>query len=206
MLFPEPDPARRWLIDELSRAEYQPSLSERIRQALSDLLDWLTRDLKGGSLPAWIFMLAAAVAVLALALALSRLRRDRRVTEAADVFDDVRRTAVEHRALAAAALADGDYATALIESVRAITAGLIDRDLLSDLPGVSSLEVLQCCVGAFPTTQASAVTTIRRFDEVRYGDRAPERTWAKAAADLDAQLSTLEPVDSASGPVLAVPR
>lgn len=208
-LFPDPDPARAWLANELSKPDYQPSLYDRIAGALQDLLNWLTRNLRLGEVTiSWILIVALFAIVLIVGFALTRLRRSHRLADADhEVFGDERRSAADHRALAKAALAEDDMSTVVIESMRALTSDLIERGVVPDLLGLTSREVVESAARRFPSFLPRLRAGSRVFDETRFGGRTPSGAQAEEMMSLDHDLSMAEPTGAAmAGPVMAVPR
>ena len=206
-LFPDPGAARDLLARELSKPEYQPDLAERIRDWINELLSRFFNSAPSGSVAMQVVLaVLAVVAVAAIAVALSRVRRNHASPVDPDVFDGVRRSAIDHRALAASAYSDGDYDTALIEAVRALTAGLIERGLLSEVPGLTSHETQAAADAHFADYSAALHSTVMAFDEVRYGGIEATKSRARAAIDLEVQISGATPASSGDAPVMAVPR
>lgn len=206
-LFPDPGAARDLLARELSKPEYQPDLVERIQEWINELLSRLFNSAPSGSGVMQVLLaLMAVVALAVIAWALSRVRRDQASPVDPDVFDGVRRSSIDHRALAGSAYSDGDYDTALIESVRALTAGLIERGLLSEVPGLTSHETKAAADAHFAEHRAALHNTVTAFDEVRYGGIEATKSRARAAIDLEVQISGATPASSGDAPVMAVPR
>lgn len=209
-VLPGPDDARELLRTELDRPEYRPGLFERIRAWFADLFETLFGGLSGTDLPTWWILLvllglgAALVALVVWVLLRGRGGRTGHADEG--VFDGRRLSAASHRAAAQRALADGDHDLAVVEAVRALAAGLIERSLLADAPDLTVHELTQTAAARFASERESLVRTGQAFDEVRYGDRHADAETARAALELEQRIAGSRPGDGATGPVAAVPR
>jgi len=209
-LRPDPGPAHDWIRQELAKPEYQPTLLERatrwIGSALARLLDAVSGIARLNSVVAIAILV---VALVVIALALGRLRREPRNRGAADrsVLEDTRTTAAQYRARATKALAEERWDEAVVDGMRAIAVGLVERALVEDQPSATAHEVATTASGVFPTEQARLESAARLFDDVRYGDRHADRAGAGALLELERSLRHLHPERTGSnGPVLAVPR
>lgn len=204
----DPDRARELLVRELSRSRYQESLVERFQRWLTDLLDSLGEATSGsGVLGVVTAVVVVVVLVALLGLALSRLRRDGgRERAAAAVFEQRRRSAEQHRRDAEAALAAGRHDEAVLEAVRALTAGLVERDLLREAVGLTVLETTAVAASRFPT-HADDLQRLRvAFEETRYGDRRADAAVATDALRVEELVRRSAPARAASGEALpAVP-
>ena len=208
-LRPDPGTARDWLSQELSRGAYQQSLLERVNAWFDDLLARL-RDTTSGSDGLGTLVAVVVVVALAagLALLLSRLRTNApaRSPEAA-VFSEVREASAVHRRRAGEALRAGRFEEAVVESVRAITSGLFERELLPQHLDVTVHEVSEQGASLFPVHGDRLRAVGRAFEDTRYGDRAATREQAEEAVALDHDLLGLSPDRGGAGePVSAVPR
>ncbi|GAB3256192.1 hypothetical protein GCM10027425_16610 [Alteromonas gracilis] len=207
---PGPDDARELLRTELDRPEYRPSLLERLRTWLADLFDAIFGGLGGASLPTWwilLILVGLGAALVALVVwVVLRTRRKRGTVEDDGVFGGRRRSAAGHRAAAELALAEGRHDDAVVEAVRALAAGLIERALLPDAPDLTVHELTLTAGARFPGERDALRRTGRAFDEVRYGDRHVDAPTAEAAVALERRISAARPGDAEAGPVAAVPR
>lgn len=212
-LTPDPDPARSWVRAELARSEYQPTLYERVRgfilDRFNDLIDG-ARHVGQLSTPVALALLIAIVALLVVVL--SRLRpAARRRREPVAVFDEERADAAAHRLRARRALDEARFDDALVEAMRAIASGLIERDLLSDLPSLTAREVTSAAQRSFPGLAERLESAVVGFDAVRYGDRHADRGAAEQmlalVRDLQHAQPDAEPIPTTAGtPWAAVPR
>lgn len=209
-LVPEPGTAHDWLRRELLGADYRPSPLERVRGWFSHLFDQAqsgTGSLAGLGGP--LLLLLALLVMAGIAFLVLRLRRNPRGgPEVESVFGDLRRTAVEHRALARAAFDGGRWDEAVVEGMRALTARLVERRLVDDVPAATAHEVTTLATPSFPSYQQQLATAARVFDETRYGDRRATRDRARAMLDLERALHAAIPAtgNGRRRPVAAVPR
>ena len=208
-LTPGPGTAREWLRDELSKREYQPSLTERFWQWVQDLFDRV-RDATaavGGFDPVLAVLLLVALVALA-AFVLSRLRPNPAApTGDRAVFAAARLAASDHRELAQDALDRGDWDSAVVESTRALAASLFERDLVPEDQGATAHEISAGAAHVFPSARERLDRAALAFDETMYGDRRADEPRAREVADLELELRTTAPAPhhrGASAP--AVPR
>ncbi len=208
-LSPDPDQARRWLEDELSRRDYQESLLERFGRWFDDLMDTI-RDATGqvGLMNPVLATVLLVVLAGLLAFALSRLRRSVAVTgQASTVFSEKRQSAEDHRRSAHDALEQSRWDDAVVESVRALASGLVERGLLPEQADLTVHELTERAAQLYPSLAARLRSTGVAFDETRYGDRPADEVRAREAVALDLETSRRAPEESGiRGPVSAVPR
>lgn len=209
MIRPEPGPARDWVREELARSEYQPSLLERVAGWFGDLLDKLLNAADGiGRLDPVFALVLVGLLVVGAAVVLARLRPAGVRREAsAPVLGEKRMTAAGHRALAERARDEGRYDDAVVEALRAIAVGLVERALLDDRPATTAREVALAAAASFAGLAGRLHAAAERFDAVRYGDRHADRAAADELLDLEAAVRHAHPeATGTAGPVLAVPR
>ena len=208
-LVPGPGTARDWLREELSRREYQPTLSERFWHWVQDLFDRV-RDATvgaGGFDPVVALVLLALVTALA-AFVLSRLRANPGgEAPAGAVFTEKRLSAADHRGLAQGALSRGDWDTTVVEAMRALASGLFERGLVVEESGATAHEISATAAESFPTERDRLERAALTFDETRYGEQAARESGAREILALEEDLRSAPPRPAASaGPVAAVPR
>jgi hypothetical protein len=209
VLFPAPDQARRWLGDELSRPDYQESVVERFERWFSNLLDQLNEATgKVGLMNPLLAALLLVALVGLFAFALSRLRRNVAVpVHGAPVFADAPRRAEDHRRSAHEALEQGRWGDAVVESVRALASGLVERGLVPEQADLTVHELTENAAALFPVLGDRLRSTGASFDETMYGDRPGDERRAREAVALELETSRRAPeVASSRGPVSAVPR
>jgi hypothetical protein len=133
---PDRETARRWLLEELSRPEYDqnPSLLARLLDWIAGLFDGLPA-LDASRLP----LALAAVAVIALVAVIAwrvagPVRVARRPRSSTVVLADDERTAAELRAAADAAAARGDWHHAVLDRFRAVVRTLVEHHPFLERP------------------------------------------------------------------------
>jgi hypothetical protein len=179
---------------ELSKGIYHPgtSLIERIGHAIARLLDAAQVAVPGGW---WAVATLAALAVIAAAAVLRWIGpvARARARAAGPVLAAGGLTAREHREQAERQAAAGDFAGAIIESARAIAAGLEERGVLAPRAGRTAGELAAEASQALPGHAAGLREAARLFDDVRYGDRAGTPAGYRRLRDLDAGISAAGP-------------
>lgn len=208
-LRPDPGPAQDLVRSELAKSEYQPTLLERIGDWFWGLLEKVTGAAENvGRLNPLLALGLLAVLLVGIAFVLARLRREPR-SRAAEraVLEDTRTTAAQYRARAGRALAEERWDDAVVDGMRALALGLVERALVDDLPAATAREVATAASAVFSSERARLDAAARLFDDVRYGDRHASRAGATDLIDLENSLRSLRPDTTAeAGPTLAVPR
>jgi hypothetical protein len=191
---------------ELSKAIYHPGVpvTERIEHAIGRLLNGV-----GVTVPVgwWAIVALAALLVIAVSAVLAwtgPVRRSR--SRARDTLLSAGHLgARDHRQQAERMAAVGDYAAAIIESVRAIAVDLEERGVLPPRVGRTAdefaAEASQPLPGHGPGLRAAA----RLFDDVRYGERAGTAAGYQQVRDLDVAIQAARPVVSAVSPEAVSP-
>jgi hypothetical protein len=208
-LHPDADTAREWLRQELLRREYRPNLVQRMQDWFQELLGKANGTGSLGGLSDAVLLGLTVLVALLLVFVLSRLRRNAGADRAPEaVFGDVRRTAAEHRRLARAAYDTGAWDDAVVEGMRALAAGLVERQLVDDVPAATAHEVTSLAAPRFPSYADRLESAATAFDETRYGDHRANRERASAMLELESALTGASPSNGsdARGPVSAVPR
>ncbi len=179
------DSARHAARRELSRREYadaQPPLLlralGRALRFLGDLFDGVAVRLGSGGVARVLLLAVLAAAVAAVLIRLGPLGG--RAARRPAVFDGGRaRTAAEHRAAAQELAAQGRFAEAVRERLRAVVRELEARGVLDARPGRTAGEVARDAGAAVPPLAADLGRAAGLFDEVWYGGRgAREDTYA----------------------------
>jgi hypothetical protein len=208
-LFPDPETAREWLQDELARPEYQEPLLERLARWFNELVG-SARDATdtSGGLSRLVALVLLALLVVGVAVALSRLRANPAPPRSGTaLFTQARETAEEHRRRADAALRQERWGEAVVESVRALASGLVERNLMAEQAGVTAHEIGSRAAELFPSHRSRLEAMSAVFDETRYGDRAADETHARDVVALEAELGSRIPEGTgARGPAIVVPR
>ena len=109
---------------------------------------------------------------------------------------------------ARAALGAGRWDDAVLEAVRALAAGLVERGLTPERRASRSRDHRRRRRHAVPRRAgAGSEQVAAAFDETRYGDRPADEAQARAAVELERDLARAAPGGpGATGPVGAVPR
>jgi hypothetical protein len=198
---PDDEQARRWLEDELGRADevYTPP---EMPQWLQDFLDWL-RDLLGsadveppatgadtGGTVGIILAVVLVVAALGVAFAifgLPRLRR--RSTVTGDLFgEDDDRSSRQIRSAAQQAADAGDFTSAVVEVFRSLARDLAELGIVIAFPGTTAREFGRRASDVFPADAARLDDAAAVFDGVRYlGLTGTAEQWQRMSA-LAAEL------------------
>lgn len=207
-LQPDPDQARGWLREELSRPEYRQSWLERLRGWLLDQLDAVARAADGLSAGSSLLVLAiAALLVIGAALLVTRLRpAGRQAARGAAVLGDTTDTADEHRRRAALALENGEWDAAVVEAMRALARSLHERGLASVQATTTAREVTLLAAAAFGGQERPLAEAATLFEEIRYGDRRATPSAARKVVDLERALAATHPSYDGHPGLPAVPR
>lgn len=167
--------------EELARREYddaQPSvvvraLGRALRE-LAELLDGAAATLGNGPVATTLLVLLlagiTAVVLVRLGPLAGRDRQQRALFEAGGA-----RTAAEHRAAAESAAAEGRFADAVRERLRAVVRELEARGVLDPRPGRTAAEVAHDAGAVVPALVADLRRAAGLFEEVWYGGRTADR-------------------------------
>ena len=206
---PDAPDAQDWLVEELSKPEYQaaqPTLFDRISRAIFEwLFDLFQNAGEAEGPPALVLMIVLVLLVGAIVFAILVFgvpRRGKRSTVAGAIFGEHdERSAAEMRKDAERAAAQGDYSTAIAELFRAIARGLAEREVLTTFPGTTATDFAARSGRVFPAYAERLVVAAQHFDGVRYLERegtaeqyatmaALERDLRSARASLQLEPST----------------
>jgi hypothetical protein len=191
--------AREELAKQIYR-EARPSLTERMLRWGADQLDHLLDRFAGVSPGGYAGLVVVALlivaAVVALRLKVGPIGRSARGDE--PLYLGRPRSAAEHRAAAAAHAANGAWAEAVRERLRAVVRSLEERSVLEPRPGRTADEAAVEAGAALPDCAAELRDAARLFDEIWYGGR-------EATAAADASLRDLDERVTASRPALSTP-
>ncbi len=204
-LDPSSDEARRWLEEELAKGVYnpQPGLTERFLE----WLDRLTSASPAGGAPAVLLPVVIVVVVAVLALVLvTVLRREVRRSGAGPgrVLDVPDVDAATLRARARAAAERRDWDDAVLDGVRAVARGGVERVVLDDAPGRTAHEVALALATPFPGESQALLHAADAFDAVRYGHRRASEEQARDVLALEERLAGTRPVTAPSSRSSAV--
>lgn len=172
---PDEPTARQWLEQELTDPAYaraKPGLLQRVWEALQDALN----SAEGPTSPLLLLvLLAVVVGVVALVVwRVGPLRAAARTgtAGAGEIGLEEHVTAAGYRARADAAVAAGDWRTAVLDRFRALVRGLEERTVLDPRPGRTADEAAGEAGQLLPAVADALTTAARLFDDVAYGDRA----------------------------------
>jgi hypothetical protein len=197
---PDADQARQWLLDELSKPDYQAARPTWFDQASKAFSDWIASiQVPGGQgfgpliLVGVVVVVAALIVVAFLVFGRPRLNR-RSSLRTTELFGaDDTRSAAEIRAAARRAAASGDWSTAIEEQYRAIARALAERTVVMSAPGTTAQEFASRAGRSFPDAVDALRAGARAFDEVRYLDRPGSQEQFDRLVALDAQLERARP-------------
>jgi hypothetical protein len=176
----------------LARLELaEMSIWQRVTDWLARLFSNAATVVPGG----WFGLIALAViAVLGVTAVVFWFRpATARRNRAGSVLESAARTARDYRRVAERLAADGDYAGAIVETVRAIAADLDERDILQPRPGRTADELAAEAGRELPVLAADLRAVARLFDDIRYGDRAGTLTGYQLVSRVDADVRAARP-------------
>jgi hypothetical protein len=208
---PDAPDAQEWLIEELSKPEYQaaqPTPFDRISRAI---FEWIFDLFNGGgqfegppTLLLTILLVLVVGAIVLAILVFGTPRRGKRSAVTGSIFgDDDDRSAARMRQDAERAAADGDYSMAIAELFRSIARGLAEREVLTTFPGTTATDFARRSGVVFPTHAERLVGAAEDFDGVRYLDRVGTAEQYQAMAALERDLRNARAALEADVPVPA---
>lgn len=209
---PTPPEAIEWLLEELSKPEYQAAQQTLVDRIAKAFFDWLNDLLSGvsGAVPdlfaiVVVMIVVAALVVLFIVFGKPRLNRRSAAAPGALFGDEDVRDAAQLRRDAEAAAARGDWVTAIADRFRAVARAVADRELVPVLPGTTAHEFARGAVRPFPAEAAALAEAASAFDAVRYlsqpGSEAAYRSLAALDDRLRAARSALAAAGAAPAPV-----
>lgn len=181
--------------DELSRREYadaQPPLLVRLvgraLRAVGDLLDSAAGAVPGGRVG---LLLLLGLLVLLVAVVLAKVRPGTRSAAGrAPLFEGSPvLSAAEHRVLAERAAAEGRYADAVRERLRAVIRDLEARGVLDPRPGRTADEVAREAGAAVPAVADDLRRAAVLFDEIWYGGRPAKASSYALLVEVDGRVA-----------------
>ncbi|WP_115787881.1 DUF4129 domain-containing protein [Arthrobacter silvisoli] len=210
---PDRNEARRWAIDELGKPRYAEAKPSWFDELMDRFVEWLRSLNSDGSGPGqdWTWpiaiLLALALVVAAVIVVRPRLNSGRKRPSATVFDEEAILDAVTFRSRAAAAAAQGDWSTAVVEQFRALVRSAEDRTVIDPQAGRTADEAAAQLGRAFSGSQAQLDEAARLFDTVKYGHAAAEAQHYRALQTLDRHLAALKPdYQGRTGHGLAVPR
>ncbi|MFD2759162.1 DUF4129 domain-containing protein [Gulosibacter faecalis] len=198
---PDEDTARDWLLQELSKAEYQEAKPNPIDELFNAIWEWFaslfeyTPNGVFGINPAWIFIILGIILLVVLFVIFGRPRAvARRRSEHGAVFlENDTRTVAELRDASERAAGRGDWSLALTERYRAIARALADRTLIRLRPGTTAQGVAAAAAGPFPGERDELRGAATAFDAVRYAEHGASADDYERVRTLDARLDRAHP-------------
>ncbi|MFI6286694.1 DUF4129 domain-containing protein [Streptomyces sp. NPDC051018] len=191
-------PAREAAERELTKPMYHENDPNLLERALDRFWEWVggLLDVAAGATPGGVVgtVVIAVVAVALIAALWWRLGTPRRAPATADsLFDEVPRTASEHRASAEAHAAAQRWNQAVQERMRAIVRSLEERALLDPRPGRTADEAAAEGGHSLPGHADGLRAAAREFDDVTYGGRHADQQAYLRLRDLDLRLERAKP-------------
>jgi hypothetical protein len=195
-----PNPVTRGSAQAAARAELakrayhrnDPSLVDRgidwLLKRLGRLLDASTRHAPGHALGLLLIVLVLAAVVVLIVVRVGGLRRTAHTTDQA-IFGSGETTADEHRRAAAQFAAEGLWAEAVRERLRAIARELEHRGVLDPRPGRTAAELSREAAVQLPALADDLRTATSIFDEVWYGGRTATAADEESLRRLDARVA-----------------
>lgn len=196
---PDQPEAQDWVLEELSKPQYQAARPTLWDQLIDGLIEWIT-SFQIGTVqgpPAFglgiVIVLVAAALVVAL-IVFGRPRLNKRSKVSGSIFgDDDVRTAAQLRDAAARAAAAGDWASAITELFRSIARNLSEREMLITFPGTTAHEFGVRGGRLFPDHTDALSAAAASFDRVRYLGGAGSREEYEQVAALERALRNARP-------------
>lgn len=200
----QPPPIGRAAARELARRELAKSIYHRgdsvVARAWAEIVSQLDRlfGQANSALPGgwWALVALAVLAVIIVAVIVHRLgpvsaaHRLRRAT----LVGGATASARDHRERARQLAADGNWARAIRESLRAIAQDLEERAILPPSAGRTADELAVEAGRALPAWADPLRSAARLFDDVCYGDRPGSPDGYARLRQLDADIHTARPV------------
>jgi hypothetical protein len=198
------DGARRDAVRELSKQIYAGHHPSLIGRALAKVLEWISAaiDRAASVGPTGIVGLVVLLGLLVLAVVAIRLRigplaRRHPVFPADDPAGPL--SATEHRRRADALAAEGRWAEAVRERLRAIVRELEGRGVLDPRPARTALEVAAEAGAALPAVQVELSEAAELFDQIWYGGRVATAAADRQLRQVGDQVRAARPVLTAVG-------
>jgi hypothetical protein len=162
------------------------------------IVNWLVRlPVNAGSVVpgGWFGLISLAVlAVVAVTVVLywarpTRTRRERNES----VLGRESMTARDYRRSAERWAAEGEYAGAIVDGVRAIAAELDERGILPPRPGRTAGELASEAGGELPDLAADLRAVTRLFEDIRYGDKDGNLEGYRLVSRVDKEVRAARP-------------
>jgi hypothetical protein len=203
---PDADTARQWLVDELSKDDYQTSG----RSYIDDFFDWLQRLIDGlfnstGSLgfagvPGAVVAIVLSVLLVGVIVLIvwGPLRSSRRRKASHTVFEDDERDSDAMRTAADKAAARQDWTLAVIERFRGMVRDVETAGWVGVVPGMTAYEFVTQAGSRVPGLAEELDWAGDLFDRIRYGHDAVDRSHYDRMVALDEATASARVVEHAS--------
>jgi hypothetical protein len=180
---------------ELAKRSYHrndPSLVDRgiewLLKKFGKLLDAGTRHAPGHAIGLFLVLVVLAAIVVLIVVRVGGLRRTPQGADLA-IFDGGESTADDHRRAAAQFAADGLWAEAIRERLRAIARELEHRGVLDPRPGRTAAELSREAAVQLPALAGDLRAATSVFDEVWYGSATATPADEEMLRRLDARVA-----------------
>ena len=213
------EPAQQLAHQELQNRAYQHDPQPWVIRLFDELLNWFSNLLSqvGGASPGgWVGIICFVILIVGLVGVVRwRMGPLRRTAGSTALFDDAgsaTTTSSAHRRFAERAAADGRWADAVRERLRAIVRDLEERGLLDPRTGRTAQEAALEGGRSLPTVAADLLLVAGTFGDIWYGGRtADEAAYQRLVSVDDAVIrarrtSVLETSTTAPDRFTAVPR
>jgi hypothetical protein len=178
---------------ELAKAPYHrsdPSFAQRalnwLIKHLIDLVNRASGHAPGHGLGVGLILVLVAIAVVAVVLRVGPLRRPASAHE--PVFGGTERTAVDHRRQADTYAAEGQWALAVRERLRAIGRELEQRGVIDPRPGRTADELCAEAAWQLPDLGSDLRAGAATFDSIWYGGTTAGQADDELLRALDRRL------------------
>lgn len=201
---PDGDQAQQWIIQELSKPEYQAARPTWWDQLSKSFWDWLNSLTVGGDdgfqFPFIGVLLLVVVGVIVAAFFIfGKPRLNRRSSVVGSLFGDGEdRTADTLRRSASAAAAREDWSLAIEELFRALARSLAERALVSTDPGTTARGFARLAGAVFPDHAERLSAGAAVFDGVRYLGQAGTESEYRTLVALEGELRSATPTSARS--------
>ncbi|HEY3924406.1 MAG TPA: DUF4129 domain-containing protein [Acidothermaceae bacterium] len=197
---PSPNPVTRGSAQAAARAELSkrayhrndPSVVDRglewLLKRLQKALDASTRHAPGHGVGLFLIIVIVAAVVALIVVRVGALRRTARASDQ-PIFGFGGTTADDHRKAAAQFAADGLWAEAIRERLRAVARELEQRGVLDPRPGRTAAELSREAGTQLPALADDLRIATSIFDEVWYGGRTATAADEELLRRLDARVA-----------------
>ena len=208
---PDRDEAQQWIVQELSKPEYQAAKPTWWDDLSKTFWDWLNSLTLGGNDQIQFPFLAVLLVVIAGVIVAAffifgKPRLNRRSKVIGSLFgDDEDRDAQALRRSASVAAAREDWTLAIEELFRSLARGLAERVLVSTDPGTTAHGFADRAGAVFPDYALRLASSATVFDGVRYLGQSGSETDYQELTTLERELRAASPPSASPVPVASVP-